>query len=439
MPANPSLDRKSFSFWLPIALVVVLLVNGMVLAVGQWRLPLDAPALLRSTPGRLSLWVAEQSQNPAAEAILVQWTRPTVPNGILAEETALVRARGMLGILSLLTVGLAGYALYCLGQKRERGRTALVYLLLSYDALLLNVPPITDQPFYALVLAGILVCLAAAFLAPGHVSPQLGFFVIISVILVSWELYKQLGAVTGNQLPLTDFPWKLPHWQAIAAQLLQPARRNGPFLLIRILSEAAYVTWTAAFYGFIIGSLSGFSLGVLFAHSRLLERGLMPYVVASQTVPIIAIAPMIVAWLKPGTAPIAVISAYLAFFPVTINTLRGLLSPEAMKLDLLYSYAASRWTILFKLRIPSALPYIFSALKVASTACVVGAIVGELPSSRSDGLAAAILRASGNYASEPEKLWAVILMAAMVGILFFTLVTLVERLALRGFPLKTSE
>ncbi|MCB0009105.1 MAG: ABC transporter permease subunit, partial [Anaerolineales bacterium] len=153
----------------------------------------------------------------------------------------------------------------------------------------------------------------------------------------------------------------------------------------------------------------------------------------SQTVPIIAIAPMIVAWLGQGRISVAVISAYLAFFPVTINTLRGLTSPDRLKLDLMRSYAASRREILWKLRFPAALPYIFTALKVASTACVVGAIVGELPSSRSDGLAAAILRASGNYASEPEKLWAAIIMAALVGILFFSLVSLAERYVLRGF------
>ena len=432
MSATLAPDKRRFSDWLTMILVLVLLSLGLGLLIGQWQLLLEEPAIRQSTPGQLSLWIAAQTERDDAEAILVKWTRATVPNGVLTEETALARARSTLGLLSLVTAGIAGYALYCLFKKPDRGRATLVYLLLSYVVLLLNVPPVTEQPFYAMVLTGMVVCLAAALLAPGHVSPRLGFFVIVSTILVSWEIYKQLGIATGASLPLTDFPWKLPHWQAIAAELLQPARRNGPFLLIRIMGEAAWITWTEAFYGFVVGSLLGFSLGVLFAHSRLLERGLLPYVVASQTVPIIAIAPMIVAWLGQGRLPIAVISAYLAFFPVTINTLRGLLSPDARKLDLLHSYAAPTTTILFKLRVPSALPYLFSALKVASTACVVGAIVGELPSSSSDGLAAAILRFSGNYASEPEKLWAVIIMAALVGILFFSLVSLAERLVVRG-------
>jgi NitT/TauT family transport system permease protein len=292
---------------------------------------------------------------------------------------------------------------------------------------------VTERPFYGLALAGVAACLLLLFFAPGRLSPTLGFIVVVSAILAGWEVYKAVGSATGNRLPLTDFPWKLPHWQDIAETLLQPARRNGPFLLLRILAEAALVTWREAFVGFAFGSLLGFVLGILFAHSPLLERGLLPYAVASQTVPIIAIAPMIVAFLGQGWVPVAVISAYLTFFPVTVNTLRGLLSPEPLKLELMRSYAASRAAILWKLRVPAALPYIFTALKISATTSVVGAIVGELPSSRSDGLAAAILRASGNYAAEPEKLWAAILMASFVGMLFFGLVTLAERYTLRGF------
>jgi NitT/TauT family transport system permease protein len=226
----------------------------------------------------------------------------------------------------------------------------------------------------------------------------------------------------------------MPHWQAIAEQLLQPARRNGPELLVGILAKAGWVTWREAIVGFLAGSLLGFALGTLFAHSQLLERSLLPYAVASQTVPILAIAPMIVSALGAGWVPVAVISAYLTFFPVTVNTLRGLLSPEPMALDLLRSYAAPPWAVLWKLRVPAALPYIFTALKVSATGSVVGAIVGELPSSRSDGLAAAILRASGNYASEPEKLWAAIVMASLVGILFFAAIALLERLVMRSRP-----
>ncbi|MCE2472236.1 MAG: ABC transporter permease [Anaerolineae bacterium] len=226
----------------------------------------------------------------------------------------------------------------------------------------------------------------------------------------------------------------LPHLQMIAEAFLQPARRNGELLLLRILTDAGIYTFSEAIFGFAFGAALGLVLGAIFAHSRLMERGLLPYVVASQTVPILAIAPMVVIWLGAGQLSVAVIAAYLTFFPVTINTLRGLQSPAAEQVELMRSYAAGRWTILWKLRLPAALPFIFTALKVSATASVVGAIIGELPSGIGDGLGRAILDFSSDYSlvSTP-KLWASIVMAATVGILFFVTVTLAERFALRDY------
>ncbi len=226
----------------------------------------------------------------------------------------------------------------------------------------------------------------------------------------------------------------LPHLQMIAEAFLQPARRNGELLLLRILTEAGVYTLSEAIFGFVFGAVLGFMLGTVFAHSPLMERGLLPYVVASQTVPILAIAPMVVIWLGAGQLSVAIIAAYLTFFPVTINTLRGLQSPAAEQVELMRSYASSRWTVMWKLRLPAALPYIFTALKVSATASVVGAIIGELPSGIGDGLGRAILDFSSDYSlvSTP-KLWASIVMAAAVGILFFTAVNLAERFALRAY------
>lgn len=226
----------------------------------------------------------------------------------------------------------------------------------------------------------------------------------------------------------------LPHLQMIAEAFLQPARRNGEFLLLRILSDAGIYTFSEAIFGFIFGAALGFALGSLFSHSPLMERGLLPYVVASQTVPILAIAPMVVIWLGASQLSVAVIAAYLTFFPVTINTLRGLQSPAAAQVELMRSYAANRWTIMWKLRFPAALPYIFTALKVSATASVVGAIIGELPSGIGDGLGRAILDFSSDYSMiSTPKLWSSIVMAATVGILFFVTVSLAERIALRGY------
>ncbi|MBZ0285349.1 MAG: ABC transporter permease [Anaerolineae bacterium] len=222
----------------------------------------------------------------------------------------------------------------------------------------------------------------------------------------------------------------LPHLQTIAQALFQPARRNGELLLGRILGQSGIYTWSEAALGFVAGGFLGFVLGALFAHSRLLERGLLPYVVMSQTIPILAIAPMVVIWLGSGPIAVAVISAYLTFFPVTINTLRGLTSPDPTALELMHSYAANWWTILWKLRFPAALPYIFTALKVSATASVVGAVIGELPSGVGDGLGRTILNFNQYYSSDPAKLWAAILVAAVVGIAFFVVVTLAERVIL---------
>lgn len=260
-------------------------------------------------------------------------------------------------------------------------------------------------------------------------------FYDVSLATVAGEFAEGRYLAEKRNLVLLDLKIlndvNLPHLQTIAEAFLQPARRNGSQLLIRILAEAGWYTWGEAAAGFVIGAILGLILGTFFAHSHLMERSLLPYVVASQTVPILAIAPMVVIWLGASQLSVAVIAAYLTFFPVTINTLRGLRAPSQSQLDLMQSYAADTWTILWKVRFPAALPYIFTALKVSATASVVGAIIGELPSGIGDGLGRAILDFSSDYSliSTP-KLWASIIMAAMVGIFFFVAVSLIERLIL---------
>jgi NitT/TauT family transport system permease protein len=170
----------------------------------------------------------------------------------------------------------------------------------------------------------------------------------------------------------------------------------------------------------------------------MLQRGFLPYIVASQTVPILAIAPMVVVWLGsrgfPDWFSVSVIAAYLTFFPVTINTLRGLTSADPRALELMRSYAAGTYQILWKVRVPAALPYLFAAFKISATASVVGAIIGELPASIQDGLGGAILNFNQYYSIEPTNLWATNLFAALLGITFFLIVVAVERLVVRRAP-----
>ncbi len=266
---------------------------------------------------------------------------------------------------------------------------------------------------------------------------------LVFLLALLWEGAKFIGGdplrVDNNPFGIEHKPpldWKfasdlnLPHLWDILGSFFRPARRNGP-LLGGVLANAALYTFREALVGFALGSLLGLLLGTLLTHFQLLERGCMPYIVASQTVPILAIAPMVIIWLKAGWFSVAVIAAYLTFFPVTINTLRGLRSPDPMALELMNSYAASRWAILWKLRFPAALPYIFTAFKIAATSSIVGSIIGELPSGIRDGLGRAILNFSSN-STDDTKLWAAIIMSSLIGIAFFLLVTLAEKLALRG-------
>jgi NitT/TauT family transport system permease protein len=211
--------------------------------------------------------------------------------------------------------------------------------------------------------------------------------------------------------------------------LFQPVQRNGPpFILVE--ARAALLTLREAFVGFVVGGAIGFALGVLFVRSRTAERAFMPYVVASQTVPILAIAPMVVVWGGrldvPQWLTVSVIAAYLTFFPVAINTLRGLRSPQPTALELMRSYASAPRETLWKLQVPTAMPYIFTALKVSAAASVIGAIVGELPAGFRGGLGRDLLQFSQQFTAAPEKLFAAVLIAGLAGMLFVGLITLAE-------------
>lgn len=279
---------------------------------------------------------------------------------------------------------------------------------------------------------------------PRSVRQLLAFLAVILVLLLVWEGVKWIAGdpwrAATNPFGLEHNPpfrlkqasdLNLPHVWSITDAFGNPSRRGGPPLW-RTLATAANYTFREALVGFVAGALLGLTLGALFMHFRLLERGCLPYVVASQTVPILAIAPMVVIWLQAGWVSVAVISAYLTFFPVTINTLRGLRSPDPMAVELMRSYAANDWQVLWKLRFPAALPYIFTAFKVGATASVVGAIIGELPSGIRNGLGRAILDFNSYYVSGPGRLWATIFVSALVGITFYLLIAAAEWYFLRN-------
>jgi NitT/TauT family transport system permease protein len=267
------------------------------------------------------------------------------------------------------------------------------------------------------------------------------FVLVLGGIWALWEGYRWLWLQTGWTKPFVVNEYTLPHLHDIVLQLGEPTSTGDDLWLY--LFHAALFTARAAAVGFLFGAAIGFVLGVVLAQFDVLRRGIMPYVVASQTIPILALAPIVVRGLgsvtiggspPPDWVRVSVIAAYLTFFPVTVNTLRGLLSPDPRALELMHSYASSAWTTLWKLRVPSALPYIFTALKIAATASVVGAIIGEAPASIQEGLGGAIINFNQYYTLDPENLWATNLYAALLGILFFLAVVVTEKLVVRRAP-----
>jgi NitT/TauT family transport system permease protein len=280
----------------------------------------------------------------------------------------------------------------------------------------------------------------------GTAAARIAVLVLVFLVLGAlWEGYRWLWMERGWTRPFEVSDRTMPHLHEIARQLFRQWPEGGP-VLGSTLIDAALFTAKEAAVGFAIGAVVGFALGAVIAHFKVLQRGVMPYVVASQTIPILAVAPMVVVglgsgvtifghtWVPADWLRVAVIAAYLTFFPVTINTVRGLQSADPLALELMHSYAAGRWRVLWKLRLPAALPYLFSAFRIAATASVVGAIVGELPSSIQSGLGGAILNFNQYYSAEPKNLWATNLVAAALGISFFLVVVLAEKLVVHRAP-----
>jgi len=276
----------------------------------------------------------------------------------------------------------------------------------------------------------------------------LGVVVVLLGVALVWEAAKWIGGdpwrihatLLGIPIDYEHVPplhWRiaddlsLPHvWDVIRA-FVEPAQREGPPLALVLAGQAGF-TFLEALAGFVIGAALGLLLGVLFVHSRLAERALVPYVVASQTIPILAIAPIVIVAIKADWVSVVVVSAYLTFFPVTIASLRGLRAADPRAFELFQSYAASRRAVLWRLRLPTSVPYLFAAFRVAAAASIIGAIIGEQTAGVAAGLGSAIIIYNQYYTSGPERLWATIVMCTFVGLFFVGIVALAERLVMRG-------
>ena len=214
-------------------------------------------------------------------------------------------------------------------------------------------------------------------------------------------------------------------WQGIAGQAITSKRS---------LVYHGFVTFRGTMAGFGLGILLGVGLAMAIVRYRVMDGSVMPWAIISQTIPIVALAPMILTLsnsmgIDGKEVPKAIISAYLSFFPVFVSMIKGLRSPDQMQLDLLKTYGAGEGAVFFKLRLPASLPYFFASLKVAVAAALIGTIVGELPSGAIEGLGARML--IGSQFGEPLIMWAALFAAAILAGLLIVAVGLVERLANR--------
>jgi NitT/TauT family transport system permease protein len=281
--------------------------------------------------------------------------------------------------------------------------------------------------------------LAVAWFHAGPVLAVLAIVIALWYALAVWlnapqvierTLSAQPGWQAADLVRLTlsmDRP-VLPAPHQIALDLFDSIV-NWPIDSPRNLLFHAAVTSSATLLGFVMGTALGAALAVAIVHSRTLDRSLFPWIIASQTVPVLAIAPIVIVILGSfgvsGTFPKAIISMYLCFFPVAVALVKGLRSPGVLELELLHTYAASPRQAFWKLRVPASLPFLFPSLRVGIAAGLVGAIVGELPTGAQAGLGARLL--TGSYYGNTVQIWSALVMSAVLGLVLTGAVALAER------------
>jgi len=239
----------------------------------------------------------------------------------------------------------------------------------------------------------------------------------MTVLKGTWEMER----------PVLPSPHQIVK-EFLATTVAEPVTSN------KSLVYHAGVTASATLVGFALGAILGMILAAGIVHVKTLDRSLMPWIIASQTIPILAIAPMIIVVLGnigiTGLVPKSIISMYLCFFPVTIGMVKGLRSPDPMQLDLMRSYNASVAQIFWKLRVPASIPFLFTSLKVAVAISLTGAIVGELPTGAAAGIGARLL--SGSYYGQTVQIWSALFAAALLGTALVYGIGGIERLVLRN-------
>jgi NitT/TauT family transport system permease protein len=279
------------------------------------------------------------------------------------------------------------------------------------------------------------------------------FALALVLVAAVWELYKVIGPQDGGAI----FGWTIlprandtamPHVWEMFSRYGQPENRASSTPIAVVVLQGAWFTFRIALAGFALGAVVGLSLAILMARYKVVERGLLPYLVLSQTVPLIALAPLVVSWGGklhlgafewPRWLSAAVLGAFLAFFPVAVGTLKGLTSTPPASLELMDSYAASWRQTLVKLRFPAAFPYIVPSLKLAATASVVGVVVAEISTGLAGGIGRLIIEYAREATSDPAKVFTAVFGAAALGLLMAGIVALVDLVGMRNRPREVSE
>ncbi len=262
------------------------------------------------------------------------------------------------------------------------------------------------------------------------------WYVFAVVLNTPWQLgvYERSGVTEWSNAQFISDTLNqkrpvLPSAHQVAVEIWNTTVLKAPTSR-RSLVFHAWITLSATLLGFTIGTVLGIMLAVGIVHSRAMDKSLMPWIVASQTIPILAIAPMIIVVLNAvgisGVLPKALISTYLSFFPVAVGMVKGFRAPEQIQLDLMHTYAASKAQLFWKLRWPTSLPYLFTSMKIAIAISLVGAIVGELPTGAVAGLGARLL--SGSYYGQTVQIWSALFMAAALAAILVSLVGLAQRI-----------
>lgn len=271
----------------------------------------------------------------------------------------------------------------------------------------------------------------------------LGLAGFLSLLLL-WEGYKAIdGSIFGWQLPLKADDQAMPHVSEMVSRLGDPENRGSDRTVGDVVADSAWYTFQIAMIGLLVGSLVGLFLAGAMQRFRVVERGLLPYIVMSQTVPIVAFAPLIGAWggrLELGGQEwqpwmsVATVSAFLSFAPIAVGMLRGLNAPAPASVELMRSLAAPERKTLWKLRLPASVPYLVPALRLAAAGAVVGAIVAEISLGRSGGIGRLILEYSRAATSDPAKVYTAILGAGVLGLAVAALVGLLDLVLTRNRP-----